>query len=143
MIGSQGHLTVRSVLLVPCALVKNSITEFFSKLMNFKIRHQKNFHCRLSNISLHYVTASPSEANSLLPTVQLDFRWTLEISNRQKLQATNLLPTVQLYFSWTLEMSDRQNDRFARPSYTLKSSMSTLALTKNSITKLFLQINKF
>ena len=129
MIGLQGHLTVWRVLLVRCALVKNSITEFFSKLINFKIRHQKNFHCRLSNISLHYVTASPSEANSLLPTVQLDFRWTLEISNRQKLQAINLLPTVQLYFSWTLEMSDRQNDRFARPSESLKNFVSTVCVS--------------
>ena len=34
------------------------------------------------------------------------------------------LPTVQLDFSWTLEMSDRQNHRFARTSDSLSSSMS-------------------
>ena len=31
-------------------------------------------------------------------------------------EARSLLPTVQLYFSWTLEMSYRQNDWFARSS---------------------------
>ena len=74
MIGSQGHLTLWRVLLVSCALVKNSITDFFSKWINFKIRHYRSFHCHLSKTSLHYVTAPPSEANSLSPTVQLDPR---------------------------------------------------------------------
>ena len=73
--------------------------KFVSNWINFKIRHWKNFHCRLSKISLHYLTASPSEDNSLSPTVQLDF-------------------------SWTLEISDRQHDRFARPSECLSSFLS-------------------
>ena len=34
------------------------------------------------------------------------------------------MPTVQLDFSWTLEMSDWQNDRFARPCDNLSSSLS-------------------
>ena len=38
----------------------------------------------------------------------------------------SLLPADQLDFSWTLEMSDRQDDRFARPSDSVKSSLSTL-----------------
>ena len=41
-------------------------------------------------------------------------------------EARSLLPTDQLDFSRTLKMSDRQNDRFARPSDCLKSSLSTL-----------------
>ena len=39
---------------------------------------------------------------------------------------TSLLPIDQLDFSWTLEMSDQQNDWFARPSDSVKSSLSTL-----------------
>ena len=41
-------------------------------------------------------------------------------------EATSFLPTDQLDFSWTLKMSDRQNDRFARPSDSVKRSLSTL-----------------
>ena len=32
-------------------------------------------------------------------------------------EARNFLPTFQLDFSWTLKMSNRQNDWFARPSH--------------------------
>ena len=45
-----------------------------------------------------------------------------------ELEARRLLLTVQLDFSWTLKMSDRQNDRFARPSDSLKSSVSTICI---------------
>ena len=38
--------------------------------------------------------------------------------------ARSFLPTVQLDFSWTLGMSDRQNHRFGRPSECLSSSLS-------------------
>ena len=37
----------------------------------------------------------------------------------------SLLPTVHLDFSWTLEMSDRQNDQLARPFQSLSSSPVT------------------
>ena len=61
----------------------------------------KKINCAFDKISLHSLTASRSEASFLSPTVQFDF-------------------------SWTLEKSERQNDRFGRPSDTLKSSISTL-----------------
>ena len=63
------------------------------------MRHWKNIHCLLSKISLHFLTVSWSETSSYLPTVQLDF-------------------------SWVLEMSNRQNDRFAWTSDNLNSSLS-------------------
>ena len=40
-----------------------------------------------------------------------------------------LLPTVQLDYSWTLKMSDQQNDWFARPSDSLKSSVKTICIS--------------
>ena len=43
-----------------------------------------------------------------------------------KSEGGSLLPTVQLDFSWALEMSNRQNDRLARPSDSLSNSMSTM-----------------
>ena len=39
-------------------------------------------HCLLDKIRLHLPTAHWSEANSFLPTVQLDFSCTLEMSDR-------------------------------------------------------------
>ena len=44
-------------------------------------------------------------------------------------EARIFLPTVQLDFSWTLEMSDRQNDRLARPSGSLKSSVKSICIS--------------
>ena len=98
MILSQDHLTLWKVLWVPSVLAKNSITNFFYKWINFEMRH--NIHCLLSKISLHSLTASWANASSLLPTVQLDF-------------------------SWTLKMSDQQNDCLARTSDNLSSSQSS------------------
>ena len=46
-----------------------------------------------------------------------------------KSEAKTLLQTVQLDFSWGLEMSDQQNDRFARLSDSLKSSVSTISIS--------------
>ena len=43
-----------------------------------------------------------------------------------KSEATSLLPTDQLDFSLTLEISDQQNDRLARACDNLKSSLTTL-----------------
>ena len=39
-------------------------------------------------------------------------------------EARSILLTVQLDFSWTLEMSHRENDRFAKQSNSLSSSLS-------------------
>ena len=44
-------------------------------------------------------------------------------------EARNLLPSVQLEFSCSLKMSDRQNDRFTRPSESLKISVSTICVS--------------
>ena len=50
---------------------------------------------------MHFLTASLSEASILSPTVQLDF-------------------------TWTLEMSDWQNDWFGSPSGSLRNSLTTM-----------------
>ena len=80
MICSQDHLRIWRVLWVPSVMAKNSITESFLQMNKFWNEALKNVHCLLSKISLHSVTASWSEASSLSPTVQLDFRWTLKCS---------------------------------------------------------------
>ena len=79
MICSQDHLRIWRVLWVPSVMAKNSITESFLQMNKFWNEALKNVHCLLSKISLHSVTASWSEASSLSPTVQLDFRWTLNV----------------------------------------------------------------
>ena len=107
MIGSQGYLTVWRIPWVPSVLSKNYISEFLSKWINFEITHSKHVHCPLTKISLHSLAASWLESGSLSPTVQLHF---------SKL-------TLHMDFTWTLEMSDRQNDRFARTSDSLSSSL--------------------
>ena len=56
--------------------------------------------------------------NRAFDKISLLFQTVLE------LEAKILLPTVQLDFSWTLQMSDRQNDQFERPSECLSSSLS-------------------
>ena len=101
MVGSQGHLTVWAVPRLQCVLTKKSFTEDFSKLINFQITYCKKFHCLLSKYSQHCLTAYWSKASSLLPTDQLDF-------------------------SWTLEMSNWQNYRFVRSSDSVSSFLSTL-----------------
>ena len=75
--------------------------KIFSKWIIFQIRHCEKVHCPLSKASLHSLIAFWPKASRRSSTVQLDF-------------------------SWTLEMSDRQNDWFARPSDSLKSSLATL-----------------
>ena len=85
----------------------------------------KKFYNNFDKISLLFQTVFASESRSLLPTVQLDFSWTLEISNRQ-------------------------NDQFARPSEGLSISPSATLhhpealskLSENSFTKMFLKLIK-
>ena len=64
-------------------------------------------------------------------------------------EARSLLPTDQLDFSWTLEMSDQQNDRFARPSEGLSIPLSatlhhpeTLSKLSGNSTTIFLKVIK-
>ena len=80
---------------------RNSFTVNSFEIIQFPNQPLTKINCA-DEISLLLQTVLESEANSLSPTVQLDF-------------------------SWTLEMSDRQNDLFARPSDTLKSYISTLS----------------
>ena len=74
---------------------------FFWKSLKFKISHCKNFYCPLSKISLHYQNIISQRLTFFSPTVQLDFRW-------------------------TREMSGWQNDRFARPSESLSNSLNAM-----------------
>ena len=73
------------------------------EMIQFPNQPLKKINCASDKISLLLQTVLESEARIFLQTVQLDF-------------------------SWTLEMSDRQNDRFARPSDSLKSSVSTICI---------------
>ena len=125
-------------------------------------------------ISLFFQTVSKSEAKSLLPTVQLDFSWTLEMSDWQNhrfarpseslsisptatlhhpetlwkvtlskwinFQSINfLLPTAQLDFSWTLQMSDRENDWFTRPSESLSNFLNAMCTIWEFLHKIFFE----
>ena len=74
------------------------------EMMQFPNQPLKNFNRAFDKISLLFQTVLELEAKSLIPSVQLDF-------------------------SWTLKMSDRQNDWFARPSNSLKNSVSTICIS--------------
>ena len=50
--------------------------------------------------------------------ISLHFETVLELESRE------LLPTVHLDFSWTLKISDQQNDWFAKASDSLGSSQT-------------------
>ena len=64
-------------------------------------------------------------------------------------EARSVLPTVQMDLSWTLQMSDQQNDWSARPLDSLRSSLTTKCTSwkyfhrkvyaNGSIFKLFIQ----
>ena len=103
MIGLQGHLII---LPVPCG--KYNIIQRL--LQSFFFRNEWKF-------ILLFQTNLESKARGFLPTIQLDF-------------------------TWTIEMSDRQNDRFASPSDGLSNSFSTMRKAENSFTERFLQVNK-
>ena len=62
--------------------------------------------------------------------------------NVLKSDAKSLLPTAQLDFRWTLEMSDQQNDRFARPSECLPVTRVPSVPAKNSFTENFFKMKK-
>ena len=72
IIGSQGHLTVSRVPWVPSVLAKNSITEVFFQINKFWNYALKKVPYPLSKISLHYVTAPPSQ----LTVFHQLFSWT-------------------------------------------------------------------
>ena len=78
MIGLQGHLTIWSVPWLLWVLADNSLTEVFSKWINFQIRWCKKFDCILSKISLHYQTVIDQR---LTVFYQL-FSWTLVGSSK-------------------------------------------------------------
>ena len=82
---------------------RNSLKVNSFEMIQFPNQPLKKINCAFDKISLLLQTVLESEARRFLPTVQLDF-------------------------SLTLEMPDRQNDRFARPSDSLKSSLSTICI---------------
>ena len=67
-------------------------------MIQFPNQPLKKINCAFDKISLLLQTVLESEVRSFLPTVQLDF-------------------------NWTLEMSDQQNDWFARTFHNLSSSL--------------------
>ena len=65
--------------------------------------------------------------NQLLKKISNDFdKISLLFQTVLESEAASLTPTDQLDFSWTLEMSNRHNAWFARPSDSVKRSPSTL-----------------
>ena len=73
------------------------------EMIQFSNQPLKTFNRTVDKISLLFQTVLEPETKSLLPTVRLDF-------------------------SSTIKMRDRQNDRFTRPSDSLKSSVSTVCI---------------
>ena len=82
--------------------------------------------------------------NKIFDKISLLFQTVFESETR------SLLPTVQLDFSWTLEMSDQQNDRLVRlseglsisPSATLHHPEALSKLSGKFFTKIFLKVIK-
>ena len=68
----------------------------------------------------HFPNQQLKRTNRAFDKVSLLFQTALES------EARTFLQTVQLDFSWTLEMYDWRNDPFARPSDSLRSSLSSL-----------------
>ena len=81
------------------------------------------FYVRLIFIGLCHVTYLFRKKDCVFDKISLLLLTVLES------EARSFFPTVQLEFSWTFEMSDRQNDRFARPSDTLESSVSIISIS--------------
>ena len=88
----------------PVYKLRTPSLKFLSKWIIFEFRHCKKVHCPLSKFSFHSLIASWLGTSSLSPTVQLDF-------------------------SWILQMSDRQNYRFARPYDNLSNSLSSMCVS--------------
>ena len=78
-----------------------------------QIRHSQKIDYPLSQISLHYRTV-------------ID-------------QRLSLSTTIQLEFSWTLQMSDPQNDRFTKPSDSPSISLSTMCPSWELFQRIFFQ----
>ena len=76
-------------------LVRNLSQKIFCKCIVFEIRHFRKVHYPFCKFSLHSLTASWSEVSSLSPIVQLDFSWTLGMSNQQ----SDRLPRLSLWSS--------------------------------------------
>ena len=101
--------------------------KLFWKSLKFKMSHCKNFQCTLSKICLYHQTVidqRPLSFTNCSVGLQLD---------PPNLQSTKLLVRKAIWgskhmpdFSWTLELSDWQNDRFARPSESLRNSLNTM-----------------
>ena len=58
------------------------------QMIQFPNQLLNKINCAFDKISLISQTVLKSETRSFLPTVQLDFSWTLEMSNRQNVQST-------------------------------------------------------
>ena len=101
----------------PMYMLRAPSLKIFSKWIVFQNRHCKKVHCTLSKFRLHSLTASWPKASSLSQTVQLDF-------------------------SWILEMSDRQKDPFARPSESLSNSLNTMCTIWGLLHRIFLKVIK-
>ena len=74
-------------------------------MIQFPNQPLKKINCAFDKLSLLLQTVLESEARGFLAAVQLDF-------------------------SWTLAMSDRQNNRLGRPSHSLKSHPSRICINE-------------
>ena len=62
---------------------RNSFKVNSFEMIQFPNQPLKKINCAFDKISLLLQTVLESEVRSFLPTVQLDFNWTLEMSDRQ------------------------------------------------------------
>ena len=117
MIGLQGHLSVWAFPRVQYYIIESPFKASSVKMNEFPNQPLKRINNDFDKISLLFQFVLKSEARRPLPTAQLDFRW-------------------------TLDMSDRQTDWFARTSDSLSNFFSTM-YAENSFTEHFSQISKF
>ena len=101
MIGLQGHMSVWAFPWVQYYIIESPFKPNSVKMNEFPNQPLKRISNDFDKISLLFQFALESEARSLLPTAQLDFRW-------------------------TLDMSDQQTDWFATTSDSLSNSFSTM-----------------
>ena len=67
---------------------RNSFKVNSFQMIQFPNQLLNKINCAFDKISLISQTVLKSETRSFLPTVQLDFSWTLEMSNCQNVQST-------------------------------------------------------
>ena len=83
MIGLKGHMSVWAFPRVQYYIIESPFKANSVKMNEFVNQPLKRISNDFDKISLLFQFVLKSEARSLLPTAQLDFRWTLDMSDPQ------------------------------------------------------------